>query len=107
MLWCGCKGRRDQLVEGLIMELPPDLIDNDLGETPDSREKALVELKEELKSAFAEESYGYWIDLRLNIVFRVEQITATLTEEKALKYPDLVDNADRKEVEQFVKYKVF
>ena len=59
MLWCGCKGRRDQLVEGLIMELPPDLIDNDLGETPDSREKALVELKEELKKCSIEELDGF------------------------------------------------
>ena len=65
------------------------------------------ELRTEMRSLFGDESVGYWVDLVDGSIFRVDDSTATLSEEEALKYPDLVEEADRKEVEQFVHYRVF
>ena len=65
------------------------------------------ELLPEIKALFGEETIGYWVDLVSGEVFRVDESTATLTEDEALKYPLLVNEGDKKEVEQFVQYKVF
>ena len=41
------------------MELPADLIENDLGETPEKRENALTELKTALRDIPGEELDGF------------------------------------------------
>ena len=65
------------------------------------------ELRDEFTSVFGEDSVGYWYDLVTHEVFRVDESTATLTEDEALQYPHLVEEADHKEVAQFIHYKVF
>ena len=53
-----CTGHRGQCIDS-IMELPADLIENDLGETPEKRENALTELKTALRDIPGEELDGF------------------------------------------------
>ena len=49
----------------------------------------------------------YLLDLNTLEIFRVDSDTALLTESDLAQYWHLVEAADRKELEQFIKHQVF
>ena len=100
-----CCGSSRQTIER-IMELPSDLIDNDLGETPEKRDIAVAELKAELRNVPEEELDGFdQSDVNLVKFLRGKKYNQAKTL-KVIKnrvkfhkdHPDLVSNAT---VEEF------
>ena len=70
----------------------------------------LYALRQELPSvtSYDDADYQYYITLSEPYdIFRVDENTGILTDADINKYFDLVDIADRSEVEQFVKFKIF
>ena len=65
------------------------------------------ELQQEFRDLFVMNDEDIFYDFVDGQVFRVDQSTAILTEQEMCEYSYLVHEADRVELEQFIKFKIF
>ena len=70
-----------------------------------------TELEEEFRTLFTSENYAQNIDFHMDLctgeIFRVDEDKSNLTDSDLAQYPDQVREADRKELNQFLKFNVF
>ena len=82
-------------------------IEASVSSTDEAYAAMFLELREEFKTIFVYDPDEYFCDYATGEIFRVDAETAILTEADFQRYSRLIEEADYKELQQFIHYEVF